>query len=184
MKTIHNIKESFSRLAVSKFQSKRRGMHREIKMNVLLSRQEPKSSYSFCIVLTQRMYTSGTWLEAHPEFCKNYLKPYKNKWHSLVFLSGRSQNPLFAWLQQISSNCRHWSRYSETWRGSSRDDRKVRHFSTLAHLKHAEASYCQNFFPVITEEKMSATRAWKICSFPVVFICQARKRGVKKTLQF
>lgn len=93
MKTIHNIKESFSRLAVSKFQSKRRGMHREIKMNVLLSRQEPKSSYSFCIVLTQRMYTSGTWLEAHPEFCKNYLKPYKNKWHSLVFLSGRSQNP-------------------------------------------------------------------------------------------
>lgn len=146
VKTIHDIKESFSRLAVSKFQSKRRGMHRDIKMNVLLSRQEPKSSYSFCIVLTQRMYTSGTWLEAHPEFCKNYLKPYKKKWHSLVFLSGRSQNPLFAWLQQISSNCRHWSRYSETWRGSSRDDRKVRHFSTLAHLKHAEASYCQNFF--------------------------------------
>lgn len=106
-------------------------MHREIKMNVLLSRQEAKSSCSFCIVLTQRMCTSGTWLVAHPEFCKNYLKPYKNKWYSLVFLSGRSQNPLFSWLQQIGSNCRHWSRCTETWRSCSRDDRKVRQFSAF-----------------------------------------------------
>lgn len=110
--------------------SPKEGTHRETKKNVHLSRQEAKSSYSFCIVLTQRMCTSGTWLEAHPEFWKNYLQPYKNKWYSLVFLSGRSQNPLFAWLQQISSNCRHWSRYTETWRGCSREDRKVRQFST------------------------------------------------------
>lgn len=172
-------------------------MHREIKINVLLSRQEAKSSYSFCIALTQRMCTSGTWLEAHPKFCKNYLKPYKNKWYSLVFLSGRSQNPLFAWLQQISSNCRQWFRYIETWRGCSRDDRKVRLFSTdpssfetcwsqllakLLSCHHWRKSISHKGLVVTSWVELSP--AWKICSFPVVFIYQVRNWGVKMTLQF
>lgn len=162
-------------------------------MNVLLSRQEAKSSYSCCIVLTQRMCTSGTWLEVHPEFCKNYLKPYKNKWYSLVFQSGRSQNPLFAWLQHISSNFRHWSRYTETWRGCSRDDRKVRQFST--HPSSFETCWTQllakllschhwrksaNHKSFVVSSRVELRAAWKICSFPVVFIYQVRNRGVKK----